>query len=296
MVRVSQPNGVLVVDKPSGKTSHDIVAEARRHFGTRAVGHAGTLDPMASGVLLLLFGEATKLSNYLTAEDKRYRARISFGRSTDTLDAEGNVTEERQLPAGWLGRAALDAALESEFARTEQVPPAYSAIKVAGERAYRLSRQGKPPELAPRPVAVRELVLESFDEGSATVVLTVSKGYFVRSFARDLAEALGVPGHLSYLRRLASGRFTIEEALAWPPTEPPRWLSLSEAASRCLPPALLTARAVARARQGKPLTASDFATPPPPGLAAWLADGELIALGEEDGRGRYRVVRGFVER
>jgi tRNA pseudouridine55 synthase len=293
MVRV-KPSGVLVVDKPSGKTSHDIVAEARRHFGTRAVGHAGTLDPMASGVLLLLFGEATKLSGYLTADDKRYRAKVSFGRSTDTLDAEGATTEERPLSPGWLSAEKLEAALVRERARREQVPPAYSAIKVAGERAHRLSRQGKPPELPPREVAVQELSVESFDDLGVTLVLTVSKGYFVRSLARDLCETLGVPGHLSELRRLSSGRFLLEEATAWPPAEV-KWLSISEAATRSLPSVELEARAVIRARQGKPLSASDFVARPGAGLSAWLREGKLVAIGQEVAPGVFRVVRGFSE-
>ncbi len=292
MVRLSRPNGVLVVDKPTGKTSHDVVAEARRHFQTRAVGHAGTLDPMASGVLLLLFGEATKLSGYLTADDKRYRARLSFGRTTDTLDADGSTTEERSLEAGWLDAAALEAALSRERARREQVPPVYSAIKVGGERAHRLSRQGTPPELAPRAVSVRELRAEAFDDSGATLVLSVSKGYFVRSLARDLCESLGVPGHLTELRRLASGGFTLEEAVPWPPEEP-RWLSVAEAASRSLPALELCEAAVVRARQGKPLSDADFRSPPPSGLAAWIAEGRLVAIGQDIGSGVFRVVRGF---
>jgi tRNA pseudouridine55 synthase len=295
MVRVSGPSGVLVVDKPTGKTSHDIVAEARRHFRTRAVGHAGTLDPMASGVLLLLFGEATKLSGYLTADDKRYRARVSFGRGTDTLDAEGVTTEERSLAPGWLDSSALEAALSVERDRRQQVPPAYSAIKVGGERAHRLSRQGRPPELPARDVVVHELEVEAFDDAEATLVLSVSKGYFVRSLARDLSETLGVPGHLTALRRLASGGFSLEEAVAWPPSTEPRWLTITEAASRCLPVLELTPAAVVRARQGKPLSEADFGSPPPSGLAAWVAEGRLVAIGQAAEAGFFRVVRGFTE-
>ena len=120
-------HGGLVVDKPSGPTSHDVVARARRVYGTREIGHAGTLDPMASGVLVLMIGEACKLSQYLTAASKRYMATVGFGRSTDTLDALGQTTEERILPAGWLDQAALAAALSLESQRESQVPPAVSA-------------------------------------------------------------------------------------------------------------------------------------------------------------------------
>jgi tRNA pseudouridine55 synthase len=288
---VTEPHGVLIVDKPSGKTSHDIVAEARRLFATRAVGHAGTLDPMATGVLLLMLGEATKLSPFLTADDKRYRAVITLGRSTDTLDAEGATVEERDVAP--LDAGGLERALDAERARTEQVPPAFSAIKVDGERAHRLSRQGRPPELPPRPVAVSDLQLEARDERSITLTLTVSKGYFVRSLARDVCAALGVPGHLSALRRLKSGAFGIEEACSWPPAAP-SLLPVAEAAIRCLAPLRLRPESVLRARQGKQLTPDDFEQAGSGDAPqAWLApDGTLVAIGRLEGD-VYRVSRGF---
>jgi len=288
---VSAAQGVLVVDKPPGKTSHDIVAEARRLFGTREVGHAGTLDPMATGVLLLLFGEATKLSPFLTAEDKRYRAEISFGRSTDTFDAEGDTIEERPVPP--LDRNLVLEAIAVERARREQVPPAFSAIKVEGQRAHRLSRQGRPPELAPRPVVVHSLELESLGAASLALELSVSKGYFVRSLARDLCATLGSPGHLSALRRLQSGAFSIAEASAWPP-ESPTLLSLPAAALRALPAETLREEGVRRARHGKRLSSRDFETAgTSPGPCAWLGpDGELVAIGQREGD-EHRVLRGF---
>src|SRR3954466_318881 len=150
MTRV--PDGVLVVDKPGKATSHDIVARARRIFGTREVGHAGTLDPMATGVLLLLFGEATKLSSFLTRDRKRYRATVCFGRATDTLDSDGRTTEEAAVAPEQLEDLRLDAALATEKARRLQVPPAVSAIKVDGRRSYALARAGNAPELAEREV------------------------------------------------------------------------------------------------------------------------------------------------
>ena len=291
MVRVSGPDGVLIVDKPGGKTSHDVVAQARRLFGTRAVGHAGTLDPMATGVLLLLFGEATKLSPFLTADDKRYRAEITLGRSTDTFDAEGEITEERVVPA--LEQSAVLAALSLEHSRSEQVPPSFSAIKVDGQRAHRLSRQGRPPELPPRPVTVHSLELVALDTTTLALEMSVSKGYFVRSLARDLCSSLGVPGHLSALRRLASGTFKLEEARPWPPPDTDL-LSLSEAAARCLPVEKLRAESVANARQGKKLSQGDFETAgASAGPTAWLDPaGVLVAIGAREGD-VYRVVRGF---
>ncbi len=289
------PQGVLVVDKPTGMTSHDVVAAARRRFQTRAVGHAGTLDPLATGVLLLMFGEATKLSPYLTADDKRYRAVVSFGATTDTLDAQGQTIEQRALAAGWLTPQALESALALERARSEQVPPAFSAIKVGGERAHRLSRRGDAPELAAREIAVRELELELVGDHSITLVLTVSKGYYVRSLARDLCGELGVPGHLAELRRLQSGSFGVDEAVPWPPGPDARLLSVSEAARRCLPCAELVGESVARARQGRELGNGDFSRiPPSAGPAAWLdPQGTVVAIGQPTSTCTYRVLRGF---
>jgi tRNA pseudouridine55 synthase len=287
-------HGVLVVDKPRGPTSHDVVRAARKLFGTREVGHAGTLDPMATGVLVLLFGEATKLSPYLTAHDKRYRAVVHFGRATDTHDSEGRVTEERLVE---LDQASLARALDAERSRREQLPPLFSAISVAGERAHRVGRRGGSLELAPRPIAVRELTLLAAESASATLELEVSKGYYVRSLARDLGQAVGAPAHLAELRRLASGPFSLDEAVGWPPPEPPALIPLASAACRALPRAELTADGELRARQGRRLSADDFARPPGgSGLCAWLGpEGSLVALGEEHDAGRYAVVRGFRE-
>jgi tRNA pseudouridine55 synthase len=204
------PHGIIIVDKPGGMTSHDVVAQARRHFGTRRVGHAGTLDPMATGVLVLLLGEATKLSDVATSEDKAYLAEVRFGRATDSHDAEGKTTEEQVLRPGGFDAAAIAAALEAERQRCEQVPPAVSALKVGGQRAYRLARDGRPPELEARPVRVRALTLIELGEDFARIELQVTKGYYVRAFARDLGHALGIPAHLSGLRRVQSGCFRIE--------------------------------------------------------------------------------------
>jgi tRNA pseudouridine55 synthase len=287
-------NGLLLVDKPRGPTSHDLVSGARRLYGTRAVGHAGTLDPMASGLLLLLFGEATKLSAYLTAADKRYVATIRFGRSTDSLDAEGAVVEERDLPDGWLGDEALEQAVRAERARTEQVPPGFSAIHVGGARAYEASRRGIAVVLPARPVQVHELQVCSRSSAELELSLSVSKGYYVRSLARDLSDRLGVPGHLSALRRVSSGPFHIEEAAAWPLAQPAALMPVAAAARRALEPADLTEDGAARARVGKTLTLGDFVTDPGPGLTAWFSpEGHLVALGQRTEEGHFAVRRGF---
>jgi tRNA pseudouridine55 synthase len=296
VVRLSA-DGVLVVDKPSGATSHDIVAQARRIFGTRDVGHAGTLDPMATGVLLLLFGEATKLSGFLTRERKRYLASICLGRTTDTLDADGKVTAVSPVTAEQISEPAIALALEAERSRTSQSPPAVSAIKIDGKRSYALARAGNAPELAEREVQVESLTLISVAAHELTVEVEASKGYYVRALARDLGLALGLPAHLSSLRRLASGRFELAEAAAWPPSAAAPLLSTAQAARRVLPSAVLNENGQRRARLGQALEASDFVAPSSAASAetvAWFTSaGTLIALGQERGPGEFRVVRGF---
>lgn len=305
MTRVRQrgPDGVLVVDKPDGPTSHDVVSRARRVYGTRSVGHAGTLDPMATGVLVLVLGEATKLSGVLTRADKEYRATVRFGAATDTLDARGAEVERAALPAGWLELDRLHAALDAERARTLQVPPAVSAIRVGGEHAYQRARRGEGVVLEERCVAVRELELHQASDAELVVRLRVSKGYYVRAFARDLGLALGVPAHLAALRRTASGSFDVDEAVAWPPAAGavPELLPIGRAVQRALPCVRLADSGVERARQGKLLEASDFVDDvadvhrdsSKEAPVAWLdAGSELVALGARV-EGGYRVVRGF---
>jgi len=296
VVRLSA-DGVLVVDKPGRATSHDVVAQARRVFGTREVGHAGTLDPMATGVLLLLFGEATKLSQFLTRDRKRYRATVCFGRTTDSLDADGRTIAEAAVAPGQLDGPAIEAALATERARRLQVPPAVSAIKVDGRRSYALARAGNAPELAEREVRVESLLLLGRSEHELVLEVEASKGYYVRALARDLGASLGLPAHLSELRRLASGRFELSDAAPWPldPTLP--LVSTAEAARRALPTAILNETGERRARLGQTVELGDFVDPAQAPLneaAAWFnRSGELIALGQERSAGEFRVMRGF---
>jgi tRNA pseudouridine55 synthase len=286
-------SGVAVVDKPRGVSSHTVVAQARRLFGRKDIGHAGTLDPMATGVLLVLVGQACKLSSYLTADVKRYAAEVTFGRATDSLDADGQTTLEAPVASEQLSPSAVEAALAAERTRTQQIPPAVSAIKVAGERAYALARKGEAPELAPRAVRVLELFATALEPPRLSCEVLVSKGYYVRSLARDLGEHLGLPAHLSALRRLASGPFRIEQSASWPASQPPALISLADAACAALPACRLKEGAVLRARQGKPLAIEDFESPPEGGpLGAWLGPGgELIAIGTTTGE--LKVQRGF---
>lgn len=306
-------HGVVVVDKPEGPTSHDVVAAARRHFGTRRIGHAGTLDPLATGVLVLLLGEATKLSAFLTRDAKSYRTEVVFGAATTTLDAQGTVTRRRELPAGWLTRAALEGALHQELDRRLQVPPAVSAIRVDGKRAHARARQGEDLEMAPRDVRLHEVQVVEWNDRRLVIELTVSKGYYVRSFARDLGEALGVPAHVGALRRTRSGPFTLAEARPFPPPEGVLPLPLVEVARQAFPVATLTERGVARARMGQPLSAPDdfervtderppSARPEGPDapeglpvacLEASIDGSRLVALAGLAGPGTLRILRGI---
>jgi tRNA pseudouridine55 synthase len=285
-------DGVFVVDKPGGLTSHDVVARLRKQLGTRSVGHAGTLDPMATGVLLVLVGEATKLSSYLTLETKSYRAEVRFGLATDTLDIEGHVEREAPLPPGALARNAVLAALSAERERTEQLPPVISAIQVGGERAHRLARRGEPPTLLPRAVRVARLELSAVREDRIELEVTASKGYYVRALARDLGARLGVPACLSALRRTESGGFALSEAFRWPVEAGAVPLSPLEAARRCLPSGELSGTGAERARLGQPLSNEHFVTQPDEGPSAWIHGGVLVAVGARRD-GHFRVLRGF---
>ncbi|MGO9836120.1 MAG: tRNA pseudouridine(55) synthase TruB [Polyangiaceae bacterium] len=296
-------SGVLVIDKPRGPTSHDVVARVRAYLRTRRVGHAGTLDPMATGVLVVAIGEATKLVPWLTAHAKSYEATIALGVETDTLDADGRAM--RQVDPGDALRRALarqgepagllHVALEQERGRTRQVPPAYSAIRSGGERAFDRARRGETLDLAAREVRVQslDLVRWAADPPSLCVSLTVDKGYYVRALARDLAEALGTAGHLTSLRRVRSGCFTADEAFSLE-TSPDVLRSsiqpLARVAARALPVTQLTKDGATDARHGRPVSIVTQTRGP----QAWFApDGELVAVGEVDDDGRGRILRGF---
>jgi len=202
-------DGVLLVDKPAGMTSHDVVAIVRRAAGESRIGHAGTLDPFATGLLVLLLGRATRLLPYLNGEPKLYQADIRFGSETDTDDATGAPTV--QLPAPTLG--AIETALPTLTGVIDQVPPAYSAKQVAGRRAYDAARAGAPLSLEPVRVTVHEWTIEEWREGTLTVAISCSGGTYIRALARDLGRATGSAAHLSALRRVASGPYAVDMAV-----------------------------------------------------------------------------------
>jgi len=204
------PNGFIVVDKPSGVTSFTIVSLVRRLTGVRRVGHAGTLDPLASGVLPVAIGHATRFIEYLDGSRKAYTAHLRFGEATDTYDADGTVTERGDPSA--IDAAAIQGALSEFIGDILQAPPVFSAIKLKGRPLYSYARAGVAVEPAPRLVHVERIALRSFEPPVAVLEIECGKGTFVRSLAHDLGRRLGCPAHLAALRRTASGGFHIEEA------------------------------------------------------------------------------------
>ncbi len=211
-MRLEAGDFVLPVDKPEGPTSHDVVAVARRALGTRRIGHTGTLDPFASGLLLLCVGQATRLSEYLVGLDKRYEATARLGVTTDSLDREGVVvTEVSDLSSVTADRLAR--ALATFSGPLDQIPPQFSAKKVDGEAMHRKARRGERVDLAPVPVTIHDIALSDFDSPDARFSVHCSSGTYIRSLARDLGDAVGVGAHLTALRRLSVGQFRVEEAI-----------------------------------------------------------------------------------
>lgn len=203
-------HGVLVLDKPEGLSSAHAVDRVKHALRVKRAGHGGTLDPMATGVLAVCLGEATKLASYLLADDKAYLAEGLLGVQTDTLDRTGVVTERREAN---VTREALLAAIAARTGEQEQVPPMYSAIKQDGVRLYRMARAGEEVERAPRKIRVDRLALTAFDPPRFSLDIACSKGTYVRSLVADLGADVGAGAHLTALRRIRSGRFTIAQAV-----------------------------------------------------------------------------------
>lgn len=203
-------SGVLVIDKPIGLTSHDVVQIVRKGTNIRRAGHTGTLDPRASGVLVVLVGPAVRLSEYVSASDKRYQAVIQLGTATDTYDAEGKITSTTVVD---ITEETFEVALSKFVGEIVQVPPPYSAVKVKGKKAYEMAREGKKVELQPRKIQVYNLELLEWAPPEVVVDVYCSSGTYVRSLAHDLGEELGCGAHLIGLRRTKSGRFTLRDAI-----------------------------------------------------------------------------------
>jgi tRNA pseudouridine55 synthase len=276
-------SGLVVVDKPGGLTSHDVVARVRRLAGTRKVGHAGTLDPMATGVLLVGVNRATRLLGHLALTEKCYDATVRLGVATTTDDAEGEPLSRSS--AGHLTDELVASAARAFVGDIAQRPSAVSAIKVDGRRAYARVRAGEEVELPARPVTVHELVVSGFRTDGETVDVDVrlrcSTGTYVRAIARDLGEALGVGGHLTRLRRTAVGPFGLDEAHSLEELADELAVQdLSEVARRCFPTHEVDAAGAADVGYGRALEATLGAEGP---VAVFGPQGGFLALYEQRG-------------
>jgi tRNA pseudouridine55 synthase len=283
--------GIVVVDKPAGMTSHDVVGRCRRIFSTRRVGHAGTLDPMATGVLVIGVERATKILGLLTAASKSYAATIRLGQTTSTEDAEGELLQS--VSAGHVSDEAIAVAISGLCGDIEQVPSAVSAIKVDGRRAYRLIREGQAVELAPRPVRIDRfelLAARRAPDGVVDVDVEVdcSSGTYIRALARDLGAALGVGGHLTALRRNRVGRFGLDRARTLDDLaeRPELTWTLDEACLQMFARRDLSAEEALAAGHGRALSSGGI-----DGVyAATDADGRVIALLRDEGSRTQSVV------
>jgi tRNA pseudouridine55 synthase len=279
-------DGVIVVDKPEGWTSHDVVGKARRITGIKKIGHLGTLDPIATGVLPLVIGRATRLAQFYTRSDKIYEGTVRFGQATDTYDRQGTPSGPRREVS--LDAAELEHALEKFRGEFAQAPPPVSAKKVDGRRAYELARKAIAVELEPVNIHVYELTLLSVNGADARLRAHCSGGTYMRSIAHDLGQALGCGAHLYDLRRLASGEFEIEQARTIEQLEAlaadERMLDALVPAARMLPgfPNVFVDELTAvQIRNGRNFPASPFRSQPASRyVKAVTRQGELVAIGE----------------
>ena len=225
------PSGILLLDKPRGLTSNAALGRAKRILGIKKAGHTGTLDPMATGLLVLCFGEATKVSGFLLDADKAYRAEATLGVTTDSEDAEGQILEERPVPD--LEKAALETVLDRFRGPIDQVPPMHSALKHQGKRLYELARQGETVERPPRQVTIHSLELLDWTTPKLSLNVRCSKGTYIRSLVRDIGEVIGCGAHLSALRRTESAPFNLDNAIT---LETLNEMTAEEARALLLPP------------------------------------------------------------
>ncbi len=271
--------GLIIVDKPVGPTSHNIVSLVRRGTQIRKVGHAGTLDPRASGVLVLCLGAATRLSEYLSTSVKSYQAVIRFGSSTRTYDSDGDVIRQ----TGLMPRLReIQTVIPSFLGEIEQVPPPFSAIKVKGRKAYEMARAGEEFDLGPRKVTIYKLEVASFDPPDLTLEVDCSAGTYIRSLAHDLGERLSAGAHLAGLRRTRAGPFTLEDAVVLPKLEvgflTGKWEQYVRSAGDALPE--FTAVSVSGEDLERIRFGHRIAAPPgAQGMAKAIGpDGELVAI------------------
>ncbi len=285
-------NGILLLDKHSGITSNAALARAKRILGIKKAGHTGTLDPMASGLLVLCFGEATKVSAFLLDADKAYEGELHLGVETDSEDAEGEVIAEREVPP--LTEVSIESVLQAFRGDIEQVPPMHSALKHKGQRLYDLARRGETVERPPRAVTIYQLRLLDIDLPKVRIAVRCSKGTYIRSLACDIGQKLGCGAHLSGLRRTSSAPFNVDAAISLEALDklergPARSLLLRpDRALEHLPEVHLDGEQTRRARHGQTIAGL---TETQEGLVRIYGDDAFVGIGEMDGQGRLRPKR-----
>ena len=291
-------SGILLVDKPTGPTSHTVVSAARKALGLKKVGHAGTLDPMASGLLTLGVGPGTKLLTYLVGADKRYTATIRLGQSSSTDDAEGELSDV--TPSNDVDAATdevIRSGLEGMVGKIEQVPSSVSAIKVGGKRAYDLVRAGEEVNLPARTVTIHSIDVGSITRGDGVIDVDVdvycSSGTYIRAIARDLGVALGIGGHLTALRRISVGPFDVADGCGMDEISAERLMSLADVASQVMPTVPVSHAQAVELGHGKTvyLESPDGAAPKQP-VACIDEAGRLVAIVSIES-GRSRILVGF---
>ncbi len=289
--------GLLNVDKPAGMTSRNVVNVVQRMAGKNKVGHAGTLDPLATGVLVLCLGQATRLIEYVQRMPKSYRGKFLLGRSSPTEDVEGEVTilPEPRVPT----RDEIETAATALTGEVQQRPPSYSALKIGGRRAYNLARAGKQVELKPRPVTIYQLEVVAYSYPELTLDVRCSSGTYVRSLGRDLAESVGSAAVMSALTRTAIGSFHIDDAISLDAVTPENLeshLSPAAHAVEALPKIVLDRRQELEIANGRWIVCDESPKPQPAEVAAIDAEGQLLAILAPQPRGKLKPSRVFVSR
>lgn len=294
MSNQTAPSGILLLDKPEGITSNAALGRAKRIIGIKKAGHTGTLDPMASGLLALCFGQATKVAGFLLDADKTYEAQVRLGVTTDSEDAEGEVVERKPVPT--LDEADIETVLERFRGPIEQIPPMHSALKHKGQRLYELARRGETVERPPRAVTIHALDLIEHSDETLGLRIACSKGTYIRSLARDIGEALGCGAHLCGLRRTASGPFDIADAVELDALESltreqaRALLTPPDRALEHLPAIELDEHQAQRIVQGQRLTGLRAAHS---GQVRIYGSEAFLGVGEMDGCGHLKPVRLF---
>ncbi len=276
-------NGLLIINKPKGMTSHDVVNIVRKTLHTKKVGHAGTLDPDATGVLVVCVNKATKALQFLTAEHKQYIATLSLGTATDTYDASGTVLEEKPFT----GYADLEDVLQSFIGESMQKPPMYSAIKIHGKKLYEYARAGEHIDVPARPIAIQDIQLLKEENNEITFQVDCSKGTYIRSLCVDIAKKLGYPGHMKDLIRTRSGDFTIDQAITLEDLAAGRYTIMPlEEAFASMDRLILEDESIAL--NGKKIHQNIDHQ-----VAVYNQEGQLLAIYGPDGKGQLKSLRGL---